>query len=200
MVEHQGYTWKFREEIIKRSPGAENYEEAIKQWAVIATVKNVTSECICSKKNIKNLNYVINQHTQELAIIGSCCVKKFHVNYHSQSNVNCYVCHKKLSLSNRYVKTLYDSGVVLNKKTKVLGHNKCIDEMKVIYNQLIEKIPDEPTRGSLRSGTLDLVQQLGKYFVGIIDRIDIDENRELVITLSGSQYDKYLQLLNIIST
>lgn len=200
MAEHQGYTWKFKEEIIKRSPGTDNYYEAIQQWAVIATVRNAQSDCICSKKNIKNLNYVINEHTKELAIIGSCCVKKFGINYHIKSKVHCYVCHKKLSLSNRYVKSLYDNGVTISKKTRVLGHNKCIDDMKIIYNELINKLPDEPIRGSLRNGTLDLVQELGKYFVGIIDRIDIDENRALVITLSGSEYEKYLELLEIIST
>jgi len=192
------YTWKLTQEIINRSPGAVNFEEALGQWRIIATVKQGMTDCLCSYKNITNINVAVNIITNELVNIGSCCVKKFNINIDDTAKLKCCECNKPLPFTNKYVRSLYDSGVRMNKKTKVLGHSKCIDKMKVIYNQLIEKIPDEPTRGSLRSGTLNLVQQLRKYFIGIIDRIDIDKNRELVITLSGTQCDKYLQLLNII--
>lgn len=200
MSTSQSYKWKFIENILKLSPGAENYYEAIQQWGVVATMKRENADCLCGKQHIKNTHYAVNAKTNELILIGSCCVKKFQINYDVESKIHCFVCHKKLSLSNRYVQSLYNAGVVLNKKTRVLGHNKCIDDMKVIYNQLINKIPDEPTKGNLTNGTLDLVQELGKYFVGIIKRIDIDENKALVITLAGSEYDNYLQLLKIIST
>ena len=197
MVEHQGYTWKFREEITKRSPGAENYEEALEQWRVICTVKQGMTDCLCSYKNITNINVAVNIITNELVNIGSCCVKKFNINIDDKAKLKCCECNKPLPFTNKYVKSLYDNGVRMNSSTRIIGHDKCSILIKNRYADLINTLEREPSTGSLKNSTQNMIINFVKYFGGIIKYAGINSSCELELEYEV-KYEEYLELLGII--
>jgi len=188
-MERLDYKWKFNEEIKKRSPDATTLNDALTQWKVLSKERGLDN-CICTYPNIKRLNIVENIITNELIIVGECCVNKFKI---QDINIRCCECQRPLHITNKYVDKLYKSGVCLDENISIIGHKKCADKINVIYNQLIEKTP-------LKS---NLKQELSKYFVnhfgGIIKYATINSSREVEIEYED-KYDKYLQLLNIIST
>jgi hypothetical protein len=192
------YAWTLREEIVNRSPGAVNFEEALRQWRVVGTVKQGLTDCLCSYKNITNINIVVNIITNEFVNIGSCCVKKFNINIDDEAKLKCCECDKPLSFTNKYVKSLYDNGVRMNSSTRIIGHTKCVKRIKerltfvILYN-----IRDEPAEGSISNRRYKLLKYFVNHFGGIIRYAGINNSHELELEYED-KYEDYLQLLNII--
>jgi hypothetical protein len=199
MTQSNVYAWTLREEIINRSPGAVNFEEALEQWRVICTVKQGMTDCLCSYKNITNINVAVNIITNELVNIGSCCVKKFNINIDDKAKLKCCECNKPLPFTNKYVRSLYDNGVRMNKKTRIIGHDKCTTLIKNRYADLINTLERESSTGNIRNSTHNMIVNFVNYFGGIIKYAGINSSCELELEYED-KYDKYLQLLNIIST
>ena len=192
------YAWRLREEIINRSPNAVNFEEALKQWRVIGTVKQGSTDCLCSYKNITNINIAVNIITNELVNIGSCCVKKFNINIDDKAKLKCCKCHKPLPFTNKYVKTLYNNGVRMNASTRIIGHDKCADNINTILTDLLFAIGQEDnTQRSIRNSTHIKLKNFVNYFGGMIKYARINNSCELEIDYDP-KYEDYLGLLNII--
>lgn len=190
------YTWKFIQEIIKRSPGASSFEEALLQWEVISIMKsNKPEDCLCSYKNIVNLNFVRNKITDEYIIVGSCCVEKFGVIYPDKYRIKCHECKKVLPITNDYVQSLFDNHVVIDNTVRVLGHDKCAKRIKYAYDELVHLASSEPPTGNIRHSTYFKIKDFVKYFNGIVVRADIINNK-LLIRIKAD-YEDYFALLGI---
>ena len=191
-MERLDYKWKFNEVIKKKSPGTTTIDDALAQWRVILKEKG-KDDCICTRPNITRLNIVENTITQEIIIVGECCVQKFNI---KDLDIKCCECSKPLTIDNKYVKALYKNGVVLNEKSKVIGHNKC-NKISSTLGYLEARASFEPPTGSINKITYSKLKYLVKYFDGIIKYAGINSSCELELEYE-EKYKDYLELLYII--
>jgi len=192
-MERLDYKWKFNQELMKRSPGATTIEDALEQWRVLSKERGL-DDCTCSRPSITRLNIVENVITKELIVVGECCVEKFNI---KDLDIKCCECSKPLTIDNKYVKSLYKNGVTLNKKSRIVGHDKC-NKISSTQAYLEARASFEPPIGSINNLTYNKLKYLVKYFGGIIKYAGINSSCELELEYEV-KYEEYLQLLNIIS-
>jgi len=203
MTDRNTYNWKFVENLIRNSVDATNLQEALPQWAVVGQVKgNGTDECLCTYKNIVNLNYVKNKISGNIIIVGSCCVKKFGIDLPVEYQIKCCECRKELPITNKYVEALYNNGIVIHNRVPVIGHDKCMKRIHYALDDLKQTIQNQLPRRTYTVGspTYNMMENFVKYFGGIIRKVEVNDDLELEITLRSEAYEDYLQLLEIIST
>lgn len=190
-MERLDYKWKFNQELMKRSPDSTTINDALTQWKVVSKERGLDN-CICTYPNIKRLNIVENIITNELIIVGECCVNKFKI---EDIVINCCECRRPLHITNKYVDTLYKSGVCLDKNINIIGHKKCVKQL----NNLMSDIT-KATQYKIHNKRAELINKVKKfkwYCQGIIKHAWINNSYELELEYED-KYDKYLQLLNII--
>ena len=198
MATRQSYKWRFIENILKLSPNASSIEEALKQWEVIYSRKGQgIDDCICTYKNITNLRFARNIITNDEIIVGSCCVQKFGIRNGERSIVRCRECHKHLTMNNKYLVSLYEAGIDVNNRLQIIGHDRCAALIKTRYRDILDTIQREPTTGSIRTSTQNMIKNFVNYFRGIITEMSVDSNNELTIS-TDARYEEYLEMLEII--
>lgn len=128
-----GYFETLKVEIILRSvPTGLSFIDARDQWFVESKCKVSYDDgikCLCGYPHIVYLNRLRNSKTNEIVIVGSCCVKQFEF---KELEVCCMECNKRLPDTNKFVSSLLNNHIVLTKKTKIVGHKKCYG--RINYN------------------------------------------------------------------
>jgi hypothetical protein len=196
-----GYFETLKEEILKRSvpstdisnlslstilsPLGITFIQARNQWEVDMKWKSdYPKKCLCGYPNIIYLNRLKNCKTGETVIVGSCCVKQFEF---KDLGICCMECNKSLPMTNRFVESLLNNGVILTEDTNIIGHEKCC---KTILKQMGLLYYDGNCSDKAFSYRARLVVE---YFEGIIRSI-WDTPAGIEINYK-EQYEDYLILV-----
>jgi hypothetical protein len=100
-------------------------------------------------------------------------------------------------MNNKYLVSLYEAGIDVNNRLQIIGHAKCAALIQSRYRDILDTIQREPTTGSIRTSTQNMIRNFVIYFRGAITEMNVDSNNELTIH-SDVRYNKYLEMLEII--
>lgn len=72
------YEYHFKQNLIKESK-TDNYHEALKEWKYFSHFRGGRGKkfnCICTKKNIKEITRLEHKETGKMILVGSSCISQ----------------------------------------------------------------------------------------------------------------------------
>lgn len=121
-------SFRLFEEITKRSQ-ADNWEEAHLEWhldhIVIANDEDVvlgTYTCLCGHNPLKELCFIKNDITDNMVMVGNCCVKKFMEELESDK---IFSAMKKRKVNKAAIELAFAKGIITEHES-----NYCIKNMR----------------------------------------------------------------------